>query len=213
MQRVGMRHPLAGIEVKPVLPALLARSRIPGNTQALELAVRKWNEILLQGKDSEGVRDRIIVKLTIRTVGANVKLVLVLMETRDYRVLAKACVLEIPEDRLVIRWLHGEGVMGVTPRLGFFDMARGATLLADISCCQRRAPLDSGVTRSSGGTPEEDSQDRYGEHREYEGAPRLEPPGLNLVTHLLAPQVFGGTTTLGLRDCVLLPGTRPIVLA
>src|SRR5664279_5450657 len=56
VQRIGRPQLLAGIEVEPALAALLFAARIPSYDEALETAVGKWNQILLQGVDTEGIR-------------------------------------------------------------------------------------------------------------------------------------------------------------
>jgi hypothetical protein len=132
MQWIAVRHLLAGIEVKPALPAFVPGSRIPRDTQTLKPTLRKWDEILLHREDSEGVPDRVILQLAVGPVSANVELVVLLVETRCYSVFAEAGVCEVAKDRVVTRQLHGEGVMGMTPRLCLFGMTRGTTLLADV---------------------------------------------------------------------------------
>src|SRR5579875_170069 len=57
MQDIIVADVFVGIKMEPALPALIFRTAVPGNRQSLQTAVWKFNQILLQGIDAEGVFD------------------------------------------------------------------------------------------------------------------------------------------------------------
>ena len=71
VQRVAVVHGiLFGIQVEPALAALLPRPAVPGQPQALHVATRELDQILLQRIPAEGVANRVIVQSAVRSVGA-----------------------------------------------------------------------------------------------------------------------------------------------
>ena len=76
MQDIIVLDLLARIEMKPALPALLLRPAVPGDRERLQPAVRKFDEILLQRIDAEGVFHLERRELAVRPVGLDEKLAL-----------------------------------------------------------------------------------------------------------------------------------------
>ena len=72
VKRIGVRHLLVWIKMKPLLAALLSAARIPGESKTLKAAVWKRHKVLLQGVDAECVRDGKIIELAVGPVRANV---------------------------------------------------------------------------------------------------------------------------------------------
>ena len=58
--------------MKPALAPQLLGSRIPRDSEALQAAAWKWDEVLLQREITESVGQLIILKLAIGSFGANV---------------------------------------------------------------------------------------------------------------------------------------------
>src|SRR3989449_11258179 len=98
VERVGVRHLLVWIEMKPLLAALLSGSRIPGETKALKAAVWKRHEVLLQRGDAECIRDRIIVELSVGPIRANVMFAVLPIEAGRHSVFRESSVAKISED-------------------------------------------------------------------------------------------------------------------
>src|SRR5262245_33496368 len=98
MQRIAVRHLLVGIEMEPLLAALLFSSRISGETQTLKPDVRKRQEILLTRKDTKCVCDGIICKLTVRPIRPNVELTVSLIKTGDDMILCESRIAKICEN-------------------------------------------------------------------------------------------------------------------
>jgi len=134
VQRIGWLDLLAGIKVEPALAALLFAARIPSYDKTLETAVGKWNQILLQGVDAEGIRKVEVLKLAVGAFGMNVKLGIFLIEGGSNSVLGKVSIAEVSQDSGVIRQLHSLSVMGTAPGFVLFGVALGTALLADIAC-------------------------------------------------------------------------------
>src|ERR1700751_5130940 len=123
--------------MKPAFASLLFGSRVPSDSEALQAATGKGNEILLEGEDAERVGELVILELASGPVGANIMFFVLLIKARRYCVICKSRVIEIPENGLVIRPLHGQGMMRTSPRLRLFRMASSANCFADVSgrCC------------------------------------------------------------------------------
>src|SRR5271157_4601373 len=95
VKRVGTGYFLAGIEVEPALADVVLGSRIPSHNVSLHSTVRKWDQILLQRRDTEGIRKLVILQLAVGAVGANVKLAVFLEEAGSFALVGKVCVVEI----------------------------------------------------------------------------------------------------------------------
>src|SRR5262245_50326821 len=54
MQDVIVPDRLVGVEVEPALAAFILRSRVPGDRQRLDTAIRELDQVLLQRVDAEG---------------------------------------------------------------------------------------------------------------------------------------------------------------
>src|SRR5215475_5580216 len=69
VQLVVVRHAFGGVEVKPALAACFLRTRVPGDRERLDPAVRKLDEVLLERVDAEGVLDGELGEATVTPVG------------------------------------------------------------------------------------------------------------------------------------------------
>src|SRR5258705_6944323 len=67
-------NPLVGIWMKPALPAVFLRPRVPRDRQRLQPAVGKFDQVLLQRRYTEGVLDFIICQFAVATLGVDEKL-------------------------------------------------------------------------------------------------------------------------------------------
>jgi hypothetical protein len=111
MQDVVVLDLLVRIEMEPALAALLLGAVIPGDRQGLQPAVRKFDEILLQRLDAEGVFYLERGELAVRVVGLDEEFPGLAEEAGMHAVMVKVRVAEIAEHRLVGRMLHGELVL------------------------------------------------------------------------------------------------------
>src|SRR5262249_20437166 len=131
MQDVVVLNLLVRIEVKPPLPALLLRSAVPGDRQRLQPAVGKFDEVLLQRLDAEGVLYLERGELAVRAIGLDEKLSVLAEEAGVHPVIVESRIVEIAEHRCVGCVLHRELVLRVAPELRFRGMALGTRLAAD----------------------------------------------------------------------------------
>src|SRR5262245_58269717 len=118
MQRIGVRHLLVWIKVKPSLTSLLPGTGIPSQSEALKASIWKFHKVLQQREDAECIRNGIINKLAVGPVRANVMLAVFLIETGSQSGFRKSSVTKISKDRRVIRFLHGLRVMRAAPSVG-----------------------------------------------------------------------------------------------
>src|SRR5262249_11397054 len=134
MQDIVVLDLLIGIEMKPALTALPLRSCVPRNRQRLHAAVGKFDQILLQRIDTEGVFDLEDGELPVRPIGLDKKFPTLAKEAGVYAVIIERRVIEITEHRRFVRMLHGELMLGMPPKLCLRLMAAGAGLAADEGC-------------------------------------------------------------------------------
>lgn len=133
MQNIVMSDPFVWIEMEPALAALLFRPRIPRDRQSLEPSIGKFHEILLQRVDAEGIFDFKSRKLSIRPIGFDEKLVVLVKEARMYPEIIEARIGEIAEHCRVSRMRHSMLVLRHLPGLRLRLVAGGASLTADES--------------------------------------------------------------------------------
>src|SRR5262249_12804643 len=74
VQHVVVLDLLVPVGMEPALAALLFRARVPGDREHLQAAVGKFDEILLQRIDAEGVFDLERRELAVRPVGLDQEL-------------------------------------------------------------------------------------------------------------------------------------------
>jgi len=97
VQRVVVLDLLVGIKMKPALPALVFWPGVPGNGQRLQPLVWKFDQILLQRSNAEGVFDLEARELAIRPVGLNEEFSVVTEEARANTVVIEARAIEITQ--------------------------------------------------------------------------------------------------------------------
>jgi len=97
MQDVVVLDFLVRIEVKPALAALLSRAAVPGNRERLQPAVRKFDEILLQRIDAEGVLHLERGEFAVRAVGLDKKFPVLAEEAGLHAVIIEASLVKIAE--------------------------------------------------------------------------------------------------------------------
>ena len=137
VQRVARRDPLVRLQMKPALPSVLCGTRVPRHGERLIPAAGERNEVLLQRMGAERVGDFVIVKIPIGTFRADEILFVLLEKSRRHSEVSKGCVVEVAEDGVFVRHLHGEIVMGALPELSLLLVTTGAGLAADIPCRAR----------------------------------------------------------------------------
>ena len=80
VQDVVGRDPLVRVEMEPALSSLLGGPTVPAGAQGLIPASGKRDEILLQRKGAEGVRDLVVGRLAVRSFGPHEELAVALEE-------------------------------------------------------------------------------------------------------------------------------------
>ena len=138
MQDVVVLDVLVRVEVKPALAALVLGPRIPGERERLHAAVGKFDEVLLQGIEAEGVFHLERGELAVRPVGLDEELAVLAKEARRHAVIVEARVVEVAEHGGVGRVRHGVAVLGRAPERRLAAMAAGAGLAADEGRRRRR---------------------------------------------------------------------------
>ena len=104
--------------MEPALAALVLRPAVPGDTERLHPTVREGDQILLQRVDAEGVADLEVGELAVRPVGIDEELVVPFEEAGGDVAVREPHVVEVAEDSLVRRLLHGEVVVRAAPSAG-----------------------------------------------------------------------------------------------
>ncbi len=131
MQRIVVADMLIRIEVEPALAALLLRAAVPSDGQRLHAAVRKLDEILLQGLEPERVLHLERTELAVRAVGLDEELAVLFEEAGLGAVIVEARVVEIAEHGVGARVGHGVGVLRGMPQLPRVLVTGDAGLAAD----------------------------------------------------------------------------------
>jgi hypothetical protein len=119
---------LVGVHVIPALAAGCGRAAVPGDAERLQPAVGKFDQVLLQRIDAEGVGDAIVVQRAVGAVGADEEVVAAAEEGRGDAGVAECRIGEVAEHRRRRRRLHGEIVMRAAVELRFSGMTGRALL-------------------------------------------------------------------------------------
>ena len=138
---------LIGIEMKPSSSALVLGPAVPGERQRLDAAVGKFDQILLEGKNAEGVFDLELGELPVRPVGLDHELAVAAEEARLDPVMVESRAGKVTQHRLFRRMVHGELVVRAAPEFCLVLMAGGAGLAADIACFGRSRGGGAGLRR------------------------------------------------------------------
>src|SRR5262249_43304667 len=115
MQDVVVLDHLVGVEMKPALAALLLWAAVPGDRQRLQPAIGKFNQILLERIDAEGVFDLVGVERAIRPVGLDEEFSVLAEEARSHVVVVEACVIEVAENRFIVGMGHRVAMLRAAP--------------------------------------------------------------------------------------------------
>jgi len=132
MQGIAGSDRLAGVEREPALPTLLLRAGIPGDAERLIAAAGEADQVLLQGRDTECVGDRVGVQRAVRSLRPHLERVAGAGEGGVGAVMVEAAAVEVAQHGLRGRRLPGERVVGATPNRGLSRMAAGAGRGTDI---------------------------------------------------------------------------------
>src|SRR5258705_5569960 len=124
--------------MKPALAAFGVRTAVPGDTKRLQSPAGKFDQVLLQRRDSKCVSDLELGELAVGTVGADSELVIALGEGAGNVAVSEFRVSEIAQHGIRVCRLHRQLVRRASPRLVFFCMTLGAGLAADVLSGGRR---------------------------------------------------------------------------
>ena len=138
VQLVTVGHVLARVEMKPSLPALGARPRVPGDAERLEAAVGEFDEVLLERRCSERIRDVVVVQHAVGAIGSHHELPVTPEERRRHAGVREARVVEVAGDAGVCRRLHGEIVMRSPPVLLGLLVTLPARRVPHVTCRRAR---------------------------------------------------------------------------
>ena len=119
-------HALAGIEVEPAV--FLG---IPGHTQGLQATVADFDQILLQGRDAEGVGNLEVGSLALDARRVDPELIAPAKEPGGLAFVLERCIIEIGRHGGRCRLLHRQLMVRTLPVLGLGLMATLALLLVD----------------------------------------------------------------------------------
>jgi hypothetical protein len=115
VQHVVVGHQVVRVQVNPALTALLLRAAVPTDVECLQASARKLDQILLQGINTEGVFDRIVLKLAVGAVGAHHEFAVLAVEVGDDAKLLELRIVKVAERRILGRLLHCQVMMGAGP--------------------------------------------------------------------------------------------------
>ena len=118
------------IQVKPALPAVTFRPAIPCNSQCLHPAIRKLNQVLLQGYDTKGIFDFKILHAAICSVGINPEFAVFGKEPGDNAICCEFGIVKVTEHGVFGGMLHRQIMMRTLPTLLLFGMAGKTTFAA-----------------------------------------------------------------------------------
>ncbi|MNF66337.1 hypothetical protein D3C84_481260 [compost metagenome] len=121
VQRVLEVHALSRIEVEPG-----AFLHVPGHPEGLQSAAGGFDQVLLQGRDAEGIGHPEISCLAVSARGVDPEAAVLAEETSGFLVVLEAGVVEVAEHAGFARFLHGQLMVTALPVLGLLGMAAGA---------------------------------------------------------------------------------------
>ncbi len=128
VQGVLVVHRFIGVQVIPALPSLGFRPCVPRDAQGLQSTAGQWQQVLLQGINTEYIGHGKSGCFTIFAIGVNQELVALAVEPGGDAVIAECGVVEIAQYRLRGGQLHGQVMMRSLP-IGMFA---GVAALAGI---------------------------------------------------------------------------------
>lgn len=102
---------LLRVEVEPTLAAFLLRAAVPGNTEGLQAAAGKFDQVLLQRGKAEGVFDLEVGELAVRAVGVDEEFAVTAEEGAGNAVVAEMGIVEIAQHAVGRGDLHGHVVV------------------------------------------------------------------------------------------------------
>ena len=101
--------------MKPALTALVLRPAVPGDRKRLYPAIRKFDQVLLQRVDAEGVFHLEGRELAVGTVGLNEELAVLFEKAGMDAKIIEAGIIEIAKNGGSGSVLHGMPVLGFLP--------------------------------------------------------------------------------------------------
>src|SRR5258708_1274430 len=120
-----------GIKMKPALTSLFFWPAVPGDRKRLYSAIRKFDQILLQGIDAECVFHLESRNLAVGAVGRDEEFVISLEEAGMNAEIVEARVVKISKDGGGAGALHGMLVLGFFPQCSFGLVTPSAGFTAD----------------------------------------------------------------------------------
>ena len=163
---------LVGIEVEPPVPP-----GVPGDGQVLQASAGKRREVLLQRLDPQNVGQLEVGRSSVRALGVHEEPVAPPEEPGGDAVVGEGVVVEVAEDRLGRRDLHGEVVVRAGPGVELGPVAVGAVGVGHVCHAggvgPARLPGPVAARRGAGGG-DGDGQDGGGERA---GRPANPPSG------------------------------------
>jgi hypothetical protein len=115
VQFVGGRNTVLRVEVKPTTSALILVPSIPRDRKRLYSPIGEFNQILLEGVNTEGVSHFEVRENPIRAIGSNHELAIAAKEGRRRAKMRNGGIVKIAKYRDFAYFLHGEGVLRPLP--------------------------------------------------------------------------------------------------
>ncbi len=115
MQRIIRCNVFVGVNVKPALTALRPGPCIPRESERLQTAVRKFDQVLLQWFDTEDVSDSKILLFPLLITCPHVVFIVTREEPNGLAIIVDACIIKVAEHGVTISNLHRQLVMGTHP--------------------------------------------------------------------------------------------------
>jgi len=115
VQGVVGRNVLVGVNVKPALTTLRLRTCIPRESERLQAAARKLDQVLLQRLDTEHVSDSKILLFSLLISCPHVAAVFTREESNGLAEIVNADIIKVAEHSVTIGDLHCQLVMGTHP--------------------------------------------------------------------------------------------------
>ena len=133
VERIAGGDRFVRVEVEP-----LALDRVPGDSERLQSAAGKRDQVLLERLHTERVADLEVLERSIRTVGGDVEASVPAEEAGLHSEMVQGGAVKVAENRLLGGFLHGQVVMRIEPVAELLDVAAAAHRISDVPGSGRR---------------------------------------------------------------------------
>ena len=121
VERIAGRDGFVRVQMEP-----FALGGVPGDSERLQPAPGKRDQVLLERLDTERVADLEVLERPIRAVGVDVEPCVPAEESGLDSEMVEGGAVEVAENRLLAGFLHGEVVVRIEPVAELLDVAAAA---------------------------------------------------------------------------------------